>query len=170
MTDHTSKLKQLLNSSDEDHWRLAFHLVHQQGNYNDLLATTMTNHSAKRALCLEYGFGWLIIDRISGNETLENLLRANQGRQLPGWGRGYDMLEELHRKKKALLRKQEKRIAYAQRKAKAEANHEPFDEEWLELRTGSEDIARVEAEELSAVSEHIDLIETRLIEVLSAKE
>jgi hypothetical protein len=169
MTDYTPKLKQLLDSSDEDHWRLAFHLVHQQG-YNEALATAMTNHSAKRALCLEYGFGWLIIDRISGNETLENLLKANQGRQLPGWGRGYDMLEELHRKKKALLRKQDKWIAYAQRKAEAEANNEPFDEEWLELRTGGEDIVRLEAEELSAVSEHIDLIETRLIEVLSTKE
>lgn len=169
MTDHTPKLKQLLNSSNEDHWRLAFHLVHQQG-YNKVLVQTMTNHSAKRALCLEYGFGWLIIHQISGNKILENLLKANQGWQLPGWGRGYNMLEELYRKKKALLRKQEKWIAYAQRKAKAEANHEPFDEEWLELRTGGEDIARVEAEELNAVSEHIDLIETRLIEVLSTKE
>lgn len=168
MTNHTPKLKQLLASTDEDHWRLAFHLIHQQG-YSEALKQAMTNHSAKRALCLEYGFGWLIIDRISGNETLTALLEANQGRLLPKWARGYEMLEELHRKKKAMEQKQEKWLAYAQRKARAEANNEPFDEVWLELRTGGEEVLRLELEEFSAVNEHIDLIETRLIEVLSLK-
>ncbi|EAY26887.1 hypothetical protein [Microscilla marina] len=152
MTDHTQKLIRLLTSTNEDHWRLALHLIQQQG-YNDALAQAMTSNGTKRALCLEYGFGWLILDRISENEKLATLLKANKGRTLPGWARGYAMLEELYRKKKTLVRNQQK-----------------SQEALNEIHFGGGDLASNEAEELGVVSEHIALIETRLVEVLLAKE
>ncbi|WP_299455016.1 hypothetical protein [uncultured Microscilla sp.] len=173
MTDHTQKLIRLLASTNEDHWRLALLMIQQQG-YSDALAQALTSNATKRALCLEYGFGWLILNHISGSETLATLLEANKGKVLPGWARGYDMLEELHRKKRTLLRNQAKRMksqeAYELRKAKAKANNEVFDEVLEEIRFGGIDFASNETEELGVVSEHIALIEARLIEVLLAKE
>lgn len=74
-------LQKILASPNEDSWRLAFHLVAQQG-FDPVLTKAMTNHREKRVLCLEYGFAWLIPQQLPLGKTLAVLLEQRKGESL----------------------------------------------------------------------------------------
>lgn len=76
-----NQLQKILASPNEDSWRLAFHLVEQQG-FDPALTQAMTNHREKRVLCLEYGFAWLIPQQLSLGKTLAVLLEQRKGKNL----------------------------------------------------------------------------------------
>lgn len=184
----TNKLKQLLTSPDEDNIRLGFHLITQQG-YNETLKKTMTATSTKQSFCLEYGFGWLLLDKLPVSHLTAQLLKANKGKILPGWKKGYEMLKELYSKRKELtlqLDNQQKNllriqkiqqevVAYQSRKDAARQAGISFTEKEPDMDTFDHLYYETTHEysalkdDLQAVDEHIEIIETKLRETLSVE-
>lgn len=143
---NSEKLKQLLASSNEDNIRLGFHLITQQGD-NEVLEEAMTNTPTKRSFCLEYGFGWLLPDKLPMNQSLAQLLKTNKYTLLPGWKKSYQTLEGAYKRRKILEQEQEK-----------DSGEEP-------LITGNMRLYE-QQEELLAICDHVKFMETAFMELL----
>lgn len=165
-----NQLQKILASPNEDSWRLAFHLVAQQG-FDPVLTEAMTNHREKRVLCLEYGFAWLIPQQLRLGKTLTTLLEQRKGENLLHLRDLYVDLDDCYELKRIMM--QEMKLTFDDIVQGVEQLLQEYSSLGRLRKTPFEDTELVvdkllmELESYAQTFEEIIYIESQLVEALS---